>query len=493
MLRGEQVLADTGLTVPRDLIVSGWHDKVWHSRVHDQLGERLYHFLVRLRHFDPNRLDAQIEALLKGTGLGGIRVFRIFGLYDLLIRAWLHPSIEDGFRRALERELDPWRAPATFAVTSIEYRSDQNGNPGDLDIKNYELASVDEEKIFEAQEPGSPTLGKLIRAGLVVERPLVTAIRFYVGVSFGRDEMAIPSVVSRIQEALQDRGGKFPRISQFSIYRGYGFASILIKGKVKAEDYFSVVELPTWIRSEFRDFDPSTETYLASSDDKKVVGDERIGKTTLRAVQGKDLYVQSIVPELYYPDRHYPKKEEVEQFLRSLKSSRPGLDLTTEDKALLHDYLLAFLEPNQGAKEMAKILYLFFAKLEYDLREGLYPFIHSKSLTFKELAESAKIKKERGDFLGLGDLITLYTMAIRKEDSQISLPGSDLARLRNEIAHGASLSADHQWRDVLTRLLNELPGTRRLLATMQSNTAVGGLDPGGEGNYDAVVQSSQNT
>ncbi|HEY6292317.1 MAG TPA: hypothetical protein VI455_12270 [Terriglobia bacterium] len=474
-----------------DAGVNGWHDKVWHSRVHGHLGERLYHFLVRLRHFDPNNLDTQITTLLRVTGLGGIRVFRIFGLYDLLIRAWLHPSIEDSFRQALEKQLVPWRAPATFAVTSIEFRSDRNGNPGNLDIRDHDLASLDDRKIVEAQEPGSQTLAKLLRDGLVIERQPVTAIRFYVGVSFGRDESAIPGVVNRIQEALQEKTGRFTKIFQFSIYRGYGFASILIKGKVKAQDYFSVVELPTWIRTEFSHFDPSTETYLVSGDDKKVVGDERIGKTTLTKVGGKDLFVQSIVPELYY-DRGYPKEREVEQFLRSLKSNWPDFELTPEDKQLLHDYLLAFLEPKQGAKEMAKVLYLFFAKLEYDLREGLYPFLNRKKLSFRELSESAKIKKEKGEFLSLGDLVTLYTLAIRKENLQIPLPGSDLAKLRNEIAHGASLMADRQWREILMRLLNELPGTRQLLTTMQNITTGAAFDASIESQEDRVVESSQN-
>ena len=102
----------------------------WHERVHLRLGENLYYFFFKLSPFDTRRARHELDEMIKKNQLGSVRSFEIFGAYDLIVRAWLHPNIVNQFRGWLTSALkDQLRATHTFEVTHIDRRWYKSADP----------------------------------------------------------------------------------------------------------------------------------------------------------------------------------------------------------------------------------------------------------------------------------------------------------------------------------------------------------------------------
>jgi hypothetical protein len=350
--------------------MSFWDNKAWHYLLHERFGEVLFYYLVRIRPFNREKAKEQLEHLLKERHLGSVRIFPIFGPYDLLIRAWLHPSIETQFRTWVQDTLQHCRALHPFAVNYIEYRGYSGGKSiNDKLIDRELLENLNSSSVQAVQSGNDIRLYEELKAGhLIIERDKkeFNSIRYFVTIS--TDERMNPvqgDLVRRIKDFLMSND----YIESPSLYSGWGFCSVLFKGQV--QDYFRLQKLPNWIGKEFAEYGVNTETYLAH-DPSPLVGDESIGEATFQAISGKNLFVQSIIPEIY--EKQYSQRHEVIQFLDELGHSLENNGyLTKRDKKLLHDYLIGFLEDD--STKMAQTVFIFFYALENYLRETLPEFV----------------------------------------------------------------------------------------------------------------------
>jgi len=183
-----------------------WEDKVWHRAVHERLGEALFYYLARVRPFDPQTVIENLKRLLVEKRLGSVRVFVIFGPYDLLIRAWLHPSVAKDFPSWLDVALETCRSLHPFAVTHIDKRSYYQLDQ-DAYINRDLLESLDEDQINAVQQGHNPAvLQRLIDAQLVINRsPTLQepTIRFFIAINLEEVTNAIQAeVVSNIKRYL---------------------------------------------------------------------------------------------------------------------------------------------------------------------------------------------------------------------------------------------------------------------------------------------------
>src|SRR5215216_4939869 len=114
------------LTTPRK---NFFEDKFWHHSIHERLGETLFYFLARVRPLDHEEISAHLKKFLQDKRLGSIRVFPIFGSFDLLIRAWLHPSVVNTFRKGLDSILvgSSHTLHTPFSVEHIDKRWYERG------------------------------------------------------------------------------------------------------------------------------------------------------------------------------------------------------------------------------------------------------------------------------------------------------------------------------------------------------------------------------
>jgi hypothetical protein len=406
--------------------MSFWRYRAWHDEVHRLLGESLFYFLARVRPFDSDDVKQRLDTLLSREQPGSVRAFAVFGSYDLLIRAWLHPNVSAQFQDWLKRDLIGLRTLYPFSVTKIEKRWFWGENV-EAAVSPEALQDLDEEKIPAVQSGGEPELlSRLLRANLVIARePFDEYIRFFVAIN-------LENVTHELQESvvrnLKAYFAENVDLERASIYTGYGFCSILLKAEVK--DFYSIPKLPNWIGKQFRALGASTETFLAHSP-RELSGDESIGRATFKAIKGKNLFARSIIPEIY--ETAAGKADGIEAFL---VAKVHGRELRPKDKKLLHDYLLACLHDN--AAEMARTVFTFFAELENFLRKKHGEYIGRRSLNMTGLFEELKINRESDRFLSLGPALDLCSLAAARAGGVPPKPSGwgSLVKLRNEIGHG---------------------------------------------------------
>jgi hypothetical protein len=436
------------------------HTYRWHHRVHEQLGERLNYYLIRLARFDLERTKKEFDEFLDTMQLGSIRVFPVFGRYDLLVRAWLYPTIEATFRNWLRANLTGHGSSYSFSVTSLDRRWYWRSKPDqDCGIDRDLLESIHDQVIKNAQSGDEHLLRDLIEGGLVVELDQVDRqmVRFIVAVSLQENS-------DRIQEtAVEDICGFLDRNREFgftSVYRGSGFAQILIKGQLS--NYFDLAGLPNWIGKHFQAVGATTETYLVHTPFHQS-GNELIGDATFSQIHGKNLFAQSVVPELYN-SRYSTRRKPVEQFLVTQVQHKR---LSQRDRRLLRSYLVGYLD--ESAAEIAKVMSNFFIDVETYLRENHKEF--GERVTGKrigELYEELHIDKEKK---ALGAIFDVYSLAVKSTGRDPDDLGDlqKAAHLRNDVQHG-NVNFLAKWDVLLQRLVDVLPRIRRLLSSVEAVT-----------------------
>lgn len=442
-----------------------WGNKVWHHLVHERLGEVLFYYLAQVRPFNVHKTTEDLNRLIVERKLGSIRVFPIFGPDDLLIRAWLHPSMESEFRKWLDQSLKGCRNLLPFAVTHIDKRWYSDESPKVLDRDLMEV--INSETVREVQSDQNPgLLDKLIANRLVIQRTEgeQRAIRFFIAIELDEDRQSLKEEIAKGVKAHLDESSD---TEHFSVYRGYGFCSVLITGQVY--DYFRIADLINWVAERFESLGVTTYTFLVH-DPQHIVGDEMIGEATFKAIRGRNLFVQSIVPEVY--ETHNPRSEQIERFLQDVERSTTfSRDLLPRDKRLLHDFLMGHLKKEPTL--MAQTLFIYFFDLENYLRNNHQQFINRVSPPIKDLYQLANISKDSGKFLSLGDLLNLYSLALNKSEKAeyhgLLSNWQILARIRNKLAHG-DLDVDSVWEKTLRDLLTELPKIHSLLSYIENTT-----------------------
>lgn len=437
-----------------------WHNHVWNYQVHQRFGESLYYFLVDLKPVEMRTLRAHLESFILEKELGGLRVFVLFGEYDLMIRAWLHPSVAHQLPGLLDGRV-PLNDIQVFAATRVHRRwyESELASAG----KKY-LDMLDEREVRKVQgTEDQELLSKMKEHRLVIPRlnhgePL---IKFFVTATFETDKTGIvDSAVRDIQEHLT----QCKELQNVSVYSGFGFATILITAHVRADDYFKIGKLPQWIAERFKGLRCGTETYLGE-DVSSIAGDGTIGDATFRQLGGKDLLVQSILPELYEGNYSPTTQKQIESFAWN---NLRALALSADDRNLLHDSLLGVIDEDPA--QTAKTLLIFFVGLEAYLRRSLGEYVgRSAAGSLGKLMQRADMSKKDSKHLALGDILTLYGMTVPDEIQDAVSRARPLVDVRNLLAHEGTDVLEH-WEDQMGVLVKSLSAVRQLVAHIEAIT-----------------------
>lgn len=440
----------------------------WHERVHRHLGEVLCYFFVKVSPLDTPRIKDGLDKMFLARGLGSVRVFEVYGAYDLIVRAWLH--------RTLVKDFDLWLTGSLEGMVKVVHpfqvtESDGRWYP---ELSERALERIDEKVIRQVQEKGK-NLRRLIDVEhLITDRTdhsRTTFIRFFVSVYFegaGKEIYAQDgkAVADKVQQYLvENKALKFCTID-----RGFGFCAMLIKGECLRQDYFEIAKLPVKLSTGLGAGRVTTETFLVHTP-LPLVGHERIGQATFRAMAGKNLFAYAILPELDDDNfgrnqRDPSRRDVVVNFLAEIQKLE--IDLIDRDRALIRRCLLAFV--GDSLADYGKSLYGLFAGVENYLRSNYQAVIGklevARPVALEGTQAAGQLKKKH---VVLGDLFTILSKVGQiTSRSNLIFSGSDgFSELRNYTMHGDLPDIDL---DGLAKFLLVLPGLRRLLEEVQQIT-----------------------
>jgi hypothetical protein len=441
------------------------HGAFWHHVVHERLGEKLHYYFVRIQAFDPDVMKPSLEETLRSLRVGSFRVFPVFGQFDLIVRAWLHPTIENQFRACLDGHIEGARGAHPFAVTHIDHRYYwDKASPETLDKQLLE--TLDDEIIKTAQREDEEALQRLYGGKLVLERhdPTNHSLLVFVAIH-------LENVTNEIHHQVVRKTIRFlhenPEFLFPSVYSGYGFCHILVKTKIRLKDYFKLERLPNYLGSELRGFVSRTETYLAHRPEH-LLGWPEIGDSTFTAIQGRDLFIEGIIPE-FYTDPF--SKADATAVGRFLTDNVKGSALGVLDRKLLRDYLLGFL--HQKESDMKKTIANFVIDHEGFLRDRHKEFCERiTKQPVHAVYEAAEIGKSN-DLFTLHECLKIYGVAIKSANltDKLHLCGGwePLAQVRNAVLHGR-VNLVAQWKEQLQKVLSQLPRLRELVALIETET-----------------------
>jgi hypothetical protein len=423
-------------------LMAFWDHRRWHHRVHKRLNEHLYYYLASVRPFEQAEVRRSIKALVHDHHLGSVRAFQLVGPYDLLVRAWLHPTLAHDFRDVLQNTIKGCVITKEFRVMDIAHRwywrNDKN-----VQLANSQLDNINDEMIKAAQLADSPddtNAAQLLASNLIVTSEPIQekTLRFFVAVELRSKD---PKLQVAIQADLLEYINNTPAIEYASIYKVLGDFSLFLKGQVQPFEYFEIGRLSDRISAQFHVLGASTETYLISKPDS-LYREERIGTATFNAIHGTDLFVQNLIPELY--EDHSTDRAHVEPWLRR-EASRVTLEPI--DKRLIRHYLVGYLKGNDDA--MASAVFGWFRPIERYLREthasfiGIYcDKVKNVKAVYKETSENLRTPAlaEDGARHSLGFLLESCCVAIRTIGDErytgIAKEWLEFVTVRNKFVHG---------------------------------------------------------
>jgi hypothetical protein len=224
--------------------------------VHEYFNEKCVFFL--LRGHDPHQARTFSDALrelLHNIDIGSHSVDVVFGEVDALVRMWVTNEARDRFLRHLtmaRSSIDQYRE---FDCVSVHYGfSDSRpaGDPGDFEAEIRCLVRAD--RLGEPDAEADSAIDTLHEAGLLVRVDPSPGVKVYLVLRAGADMPLLPqSLTHELATASAEAG-----LSNVSIYRGNGFADLLLKGVVPQWD--TVLDSVNGLRRIARtvDLDPFT-------------------------------------------------------------------------------------------------------------------------------------------------------------------------------------------------------------------------------------------
>jgi hypothetical protein len=436
----------------------------WHYELHHRFAEQLVYYLLRVRPFEAQRVSDSLNALLARSELQSVRVFKLIGPNDLLIRAWHHSNVTPNFPDWLREALVFGTEVRRFVVANVHMISSfapalEQPEAADL------LESLYDEETVQAVQDGHDDnlLDQLIKTGVVITRDSQgpDAVKFFLAISLSQKDETIQ--VDAAKDLCRHIRDNATTIKNASVYRGDGFCDIFVKGET--DNLFNVGSLIDWIYVRFQKYSASTETYVVAWPRPLIEAPDRISESTFKAVHGKDPFVHSIIPELY--ERFYSSRKDIEGAL-----SRTRKQVIAAHKKLIHEFLLAYLEGKNI--EIGRVLFTFFTELEEYFRENHREFIGRNSLSPGKVYDAVGMPQDSRKYINLGHLFNIFAYIVKEKalSDDVLLAGdwNSLVELRNKPLHGA-LNYSEEWRASLETLLQYLPRLRRLIEVIYDCTS----------------------
>ena len=441
---------------------------LWHPEVHIRFQESLLYYLLRVRPFRKKKLTARLRAFLDSQGLAGYCFYQIYGTYDVLLRVWLPVGMEGQFVTELQKELHEVHQCNPFKVSSLPFYWcwNQKEQPDHAE----QVQALDEltpETIDRVQRgEDAETKQNLISHGLLRQEArnkenikVFIAIVLPHGIADEARADIADSIVQKMH-AMKQAGA----IDRTSVYTGFGFASFLVKCESRC--YFTICELVNDLSEDLARNEGSTWTHLVANDDP--LEKDLIGPATLKAMQTVDQAVNAILPELYV-ENALTDDEKLEMTMWARKHLLPLLTggLSNAHLRLIRNCLLGVIKGDED--ELTAQVMVTFSKHESFLRKQKGRAIGQLlgPEAEQEVLRAAGIGKEdRGKHLELGKILNIYSKIIEMADIQGTddLRGgwNDVAKLRNDLAHGNFDNLLEGWDPMLVTFLDFLLRYERL-------------------------------
>lgn len=438
---------------------------VWHPLVHSRFQENLLYYLLRVRPFRKDDFNAKLENFLKQNRLSAYSIYQIYGTYDVLLRVYVPPSLEASFVPNLQRVITSVRQCNPFKVTSIPLCWCWEEGTGNIDRKALNELTIERVRQIQSEDKNLINWATSHNLLSIIERPLFLKetpyIRFFTGIVLpqGIGVEAHKELIEAIREHLKLRDKK-GTIKRCSIYAGYGFASLMIKGETKS--FYNICPLIHALGGNLVFLEGATLTNVVADDDP--VECDNISEAAFEEMKKVDLAVNAIFPELYETKGISDDlRREIEDWITKQIIPRDLIRSQVDDvRSLLKGVL------NDREEEIISSLMLVFARSERFLRDKRGVLI-GKTLGPKaerDVLKAAGIAPEANKkFLNLGELLNIYSktleMAGIETDKKIVSGWQLSANLRNQVAHGKA-DCLRQWQKVLSIFVDFLVRFDRL-------------------------------
>ncbi|MBL8237151.1 MAG: SIR2 family protein [Bryobacterales bacterium] len=443
-----------------------WGKRAWSWHVHRDFKEDLLYVLIRIRPYQRERAKLDLMRFREVKGLGEFRVYELFGPYDLLLRAWVPSQMTTEILAELKPSITNCSAVFPFDGDEVLYRWHDNPSESAISARlKRELTRRSVQAVQDGEHPD--LLQRLERCGLVVDRTAEHSedrINFFVSVNFIQpiDAVAQAFIKEKVRTHLQNH----PRLQNVSIDYGHGFAQIMIKAE--CQDYYVIADVPNWLSETFEDKGVVPETYLVKSR-VEVFADDRIGAATFAAYEGRDRFLQALLPS-FYPDDGSSNRVDVKKWVKQHEAALASLD--ESGKAMIGAFLTSVID---GELLLAGIeLMRWFVVRENFLRQTHGEFAGRRGKIVREMYGAAKIDQRRLDGKGtltLVDILQVLSHTVRGSDDERAV-GSDwtgVSIARNAGGHGKEEDLQ-DWQGLLGKLVNEWPRLTYLVNLVEKET-----------------------
>jgi hypothetical protein len=262
----------------------------WHPQVREEWGnERLYFWRIWFPTYERERILVGIKEVMLRTGVLAYAIYELYGGYDLLLRVWLpttHGAFESTFKQVFSNDGDI--VIESFSVTEIvthwPWADDEQLSMPVLDdtVLEERLPNKEIERINQGL--ALPQISTYEDRGLIAPAWYSQGIKFAILIGASRHSLSA-SASDRNQESLisvlqRDDPDVF---YEKSLYKGMGFASYLMLGRVRQENFHRINETliqpinemiaPETFGSRTTTFVTATEDLLDFTDEMRLVNE----------------------------------------------------------------------------------------------------------------------------------------------------------------------------------------------------------------------------
>jgi hypothetical protein len=436
----------------------------YHPEVHRRFGERLFYLLLSIRPFYSDKVRKQLDDFTKDKKITSYCYYEVFGDSDVLIRAWFHPEIEhaeisERITQSIEGvfHILPFEVNAIPEYWALDDDSKLRGS------KAFQLITSDNiTKIQGKSEDFSKILNEWKSNHLLFELNQTENIKVFIFIRYltilrkTREEHLNSSIINTIEDLRETKQGE-----NFSIYKGTGFAQILIKAEVRKTKFFNINNLVMKLSELVAEYDAFTTTYICTSSD--YIEKDLISGKSLTFFRGKDLAVAAIIPELYSDENiqdYNISRELTQEITHWVHDNILNKNLNTNDLNIVHSALVAIICKcdDDFFDSLLKPLRTF----ERHLYQNRDHFIHTRvgRKNIPELYRELGIEKSQDmRKLSLGESLNIYRTAIKintKDETEKSFLESwdPIVEVRNDVAHGSiNPFSEGNWKKMLSRYL----------------------------------------
>ncbi len=250
---------------------------VWHDDVHRHwLRESLCYFRLSFTPtYDQDQIVSTLDDYLRQSRISSYRRYEIYGGSDILLRMWipstlnfdnLCPELEALFRPYHLHQMHPFFVTDTFYHWLWKDRS----NP--TCFLHPELADFPDIGLIQAVNSGSrdrKLIDQAVSGSLLRRYPDETGIRFFLFLPGVLGSLDVEKTKALVRSLVNDYS-RSRYIKDLAVYLGYGMNQVLIKAKVRHEDYEKIsTHFLDHINKQGLEHNVKTETMLVTGGGKK--------------------------------------------------------------------------------------------------------------------------------------------------------------------------------------------------------------------------------